>query len=1004
MAQDDTIAGLEARLRATTGPGRLEPIMRLVPLLGERYQRHQPGAAAGLHDLDAIVTHMREALTLLPREDQWYDRTVAGLGLMLAMRHLAHNGPASDRDEAIERLAEASESTRVAPVMATTSRFFLGQLLSMRGMREVTDLSGPPDMAQAMRWMNGGGSASGLADVERGVACIERVLTESPPAEVRQAAEGVLPMMRMMRDMLAAMNGSGGAGGMFDAVRAMRAFPAPPVFPGGGMRPPTVSAAALLFPTGPDPSAPGGPGVSEAGGFAPGGSAVAGGFVPSARPAAVVVDAAPPAGARVPAPRRPRPAPDLAPLRAEVRDRLARIDPARPVPALLRPDLPAVPAADAEELVALALDLAHRGGLPADHLSAAVALWLRSRTGDGGGWGPAEPRDDGGPDVRHGAASLLAAVDALDPEGPLAGPALGALAAFLSDRHPSGGVLDEVAEGYVAAADRFLADPFLDRDPFVDGGPDSAVVRALRETCAAHLSGPVDRAAWDAALEAVPERFPWRFRLLAARGVDLVRGGDPAAGRDLLARALDAAPEAHPGRAGLAVSHALAAVAAARAGEDPTAGGDPALREAAALLDAVAADPGTDAVRGALRGDPGLLSAAAERGATAAAWQLALALRTADPEAARQHALRALRGSSGIGGDDAALLAGWCLTDGDPHGAFAALVAARSRPARDTLGTLIEEALTGTTTATGDGPGGPEPSVEETARALRTLGVDALVHLHPCAEGVGALLLDPADATVTAFAVRAVAGGEWDGWARALLDPVLCRDPRRLVLIPSPGLDAQPWHTVCDPDTVVAYAASAAEVVAGAGRTWGAFADDAVFVANPRGDRDEATFEVLALRRLYYPASTGLGRVVELVHGAAVPQDVWPHLPGPGRSGAALLHLGCAVRVRPAVALGLAGRTWLRLPARTDDRSPTGGLVVLPPDCPEWAAVATAFVDAGALGVVGWLRPVPSTVAGPVVARLHAHLVDDGLAPAEAVAAVRRSMEEARPLCYRGRP
>ena len=62
-----------------------------------------------------------------------------------------------------------------------------------------------------------------------------------------------------------------------------------------------------------------------------------------------------------------------------------------------------------------------------------------------------------------------------------------------------------------------------------------------------------------------------------------------------------------------------------------------------------------------------------------------------------------------------------------------------------------------------------------------------------------------------------------------------------------------------------------------------------MFVANPRGDRRQASTDALLLRRSFYPRSTGLGGIVENVDGDGTPEEDL------NRLDASMLHLGCGV-------------------------------------------------------------------------------------------------------------
>jgi hypothetical protein len=152
---------------------------------------------------------------------------------------------------------------------------------------------------------------------------------------------------------------------------------------------------------------------------------------------------------------------------------------------------------------------------------------------------------------------------------------------------------------------------------------------------------------------------------------------------------------------------------------------------------------------------------------------------------------------------------------------------------------------------------------------------------------------------------------------------------------------------------------------------------DAVFVVNPRGDREAAMVPAMLLRRTFYPGSTGLGRLIEDVGGAGTAEQVRARL------GASLLHLDCGVTAEGA--LELADGTELSLESLTEVGA---GLAILPPGC--FLPLADRLVQAGFSGVVGWGREVTEEVAAVLVYVLHSELADGGRTPAEAVAEVRR--------------
>jgi hypothetical protein len=156
-----------------------------------------------------------------------------------------------------------------------------------------------------------------------------------------------------------------------------------------------------------------------------------------------------------------------------------------------------------------------------------------------------------------------------------------------------------------------------------------------------------------------------------------------------------------------------------------------------------------------------------------------------------------------------------------------------------------------------------------------------------------------------------------------------------------------------------------------------------VFVANPRGDRQQASMDAMVLRRRFYPGSTGLGRTVEDVRGAGTADEVRARL------DASLLHLGCGVTADGG--LELAGSDVLeRDPIAAGPAAATGGLAVLPPVGAGARELTDALLETRFTGVIRLRGTVPDDVASIVHLVLHAELVDVRRDPADAVAAVRR--------------
>lgn len=423
-------------------------------------------------------------------------------------------------------------------------------------------------------------------------------------------------------------------------------------------------------------------------------------------------------------------------------------------------------------------------------------------------------------------------------------------------------------------------------------------------------------------------------------------------------------------------------------------------------------------------------------------WRLAEAYRrrgtVADRDQSRLAALRALRGA-GQDAADALRFAGWMLDGGGAYEAFEALevAALAEHEPIDPLVRDVARVLLGPGVAAGPPVPSPRrpPAVGEVAAALRTIGAAGLVYLHAVPgrpHGVGVLLLDASterlDLLGTVDVPDLAADAPPVGWPDrtwdALVEPLLAMTttaamtdatttvagarPRRLLVAATGALGRLPLPAIrtgtggyAADDLVVSSVRSGRQVVRLAQRTPLPVPDDVVFVANPRGDRDSATFEAMTLRRIFHPRSTGLGRTVEQVHGAGTPADVLAHLPGPAGPGASLLHLGCALQTAGSPGLELADSAVLdvariAVQARAAPHWDSGGLAILPADAgahhERWMSFADALLHAGLTGVIGWLWPVPEHVATLMLLVLHGKLVDDGLPPATAVREVHRWM------------
>ncbi len=207
--------------------------------------------------------------------------------------------------------------------------------------------------------------------------------------------------------------------------------------------------------------------------------------------------------------------------------------------------------------------------------------------------------------------------------------------------------------------------------------------------------------------------------------------------------------------------------------------------------------------------------------------------------------------------------------------------------------------------------------------------------------------------------------------------------PHRVVLVPVGKLGAVPWHAACRPvfggvryaaqDAILSYAASARQLVDATrrGRPDLLAAPALIRVADSGLYWDAK--ELAEVRAHCYPNCTSLGMDDE--HGRPVlPSDVFALLPGEDGDGASVLHIGCHGRYEPvpvdsSLELDNDSRLYVRdILRRARDRpaDAPGGLVVLATCVSDLTArghdealtVASAFLAAGGVGVVGTRWPV----------------------------------------------
>lgn len=254
----------------------------------------------------------------------------------------------------------------------------------------------------------------------------------------------------------------------------------------------------------------------------------------------------------------------------------------------------------------------------------------------------------------------------------------------------------------------------------------------------------------------------------------------------------------------------------------------------------------------------------------------------------------------------------------------------------------------------------------------------------------------------------------------------------RLVLVPFGEFGGVPWHAALLSSglrdggrpvraverAVLSYAASARQFCEVAGRPRLPLGERPVIVGDPARDLLFADVEAEYLHEVHYPHGTLLG-YVEGAEGEGTPREVLAALPAPGRAGASVLHLACHAMPSgrspldaylvlapepgpesasgPGAGPGRAQRG--RLPVgdilrQAQGRPPgaPGGLVVLDAcvsdltagDLDEALTLSTAFLAAGATGVVGSRWEVNDAMVGLLMYVLHARLTA-GDPPVEAL-------------------
>jgi hypothetical protein len=424
---NEAVDSIRAELTGMSGAARTRPLLRLGQAFTDRYWRTGPGLAAALPDLNEAIKAFEEACGYFDRRDTFRGIAAAQLGWLLGARHLAHGGSEHDRENGILLLEEALTFSSLPPTLRTMARLVLGQLYLSRLARgmQSTDL--------IMAAMRSGSAPPAAAEADRAVDCFRQVLADEPTSpDLTNMAQSMLTGAEALQTMLGGLGqGLGGFdfGRMRQAMAAMERLQQQAA--GGGVAP-----GANLPPM---------PSFFDAEKMAA--------ADPLDRPV-TVIEGQEPVAPSVPRPRREDPVPvELAPLRLTLRNKVTNgADLYASVAVRLRPDAPEPGIDTVDELVALATSIVHEAGKAAtaeDHFILAVALYLRSRIDDGGGW----VDDDAVDDVQNAAESLLTAAGTLLAEHSDAVPVLVALAKRLDERRPAGRVLDGLADRFADVAE-----------------------------------------------------------------------------------------------------------------------------------------------------------------------------------------------------------------------------------------------------------------------------------------------------------------------------------------------------------------------------------------------------------------------------------------------------------------------------------------------------------------------------------------------------------------------
>jgi hypothetical protein len=320
----------------------------------------------------------------------------------------------------------------------------------------------------------------------------------------------------------------------------------------------------------------------------------------------------------------------------------------------------------------------------------------------------------------------------------------------------------------------------------------------------------------------------------------------------------------------------------------------------------------------------------------------------------------------------------------------------------------------------------------------------SLPGLHAGAGSPVDVCLQARRAVAAAGEAKAGTSAVWDNWRRALdeqcdwawraaIGPVLDAVParsyasRRLVLVPGGELGLVAWHAARLPITdsyryagqeaVFSYASSASQFVETARRQPRPWAEKPVLISDSEASLFTTADGIHYLHATHYPAAAvfGYARTVSgsvlAAPGADVarPSDVLDALPHKASAGASLLHFGCHGQAQVPVltshlklgqesdgkkdiAISVAVKDILER-ARNRSGEAAGGLVVLAScltdvaeaDYDEALTIATAFLSAGASGVVAARWRVEDGHTALFMTVFHRYLNDIGQHPAQAL-------------------